>query len=287
MGKAAIRITDIIDDQEKVKQKLLEPGFKLISALCDHLDVEKAESFSRSVVLLFDFHGRSFDLLRFALGREVRATVDAKQIFREDRIYFRILSHFMQFAAADWLRYILSPVIQKMNPTESYEIQTKLPKDRKVNLRRLRKVAHTIVESLAKNAISAPNKLCVLFNLVSQEVSQAFPDHKMVALSALMFLRLVCPALCSPEIYGLVEGTLIISSQCRTTFSDCRQGIDFGGQSAANPFPQHEVWHKRLQRIGRLHFESLSNPPKILLLPHVSLTQPLHHARSQSVPQRK
>lgn len=52
----------------------MEPAFKLISALCDHSNSETAEDLTRSLIHIFDFHERSYDLLKFAVSREVRST---------------------------------------------------------------------------------------------------------------------------------------------------------------------------------------------------------------------
>ena len=120
----------------------MEPGFKLISALCDHTLLENSEVLATALVLWFDYHERSMDLVVFALSRELRLTrafvlrvpllvhrltgavaADARQLFREDRISFRILSNFMRFVANDWLVQLLRPIIREAcsSATESYE----------------------------------------------------------------------------------------------------------------------------------------------------------------------
>eukprot|EP01114_Cavostelium_apophysatum_P017752 TRINITY_DN5346_c0_g1_i3.p1 TRINITY_DN5346_c0_g1~~TRINITY_DN5346_c0_g1_i3.p1 ORF type:complete len:812 (-),score=167.62 TRINITY_DN5346_c0_g1_i3:976-3411(-) len=91
MGKASVPLSDIIGEKDKVLIKLMEPGLKLISALCDHCDAENIENVSRSIFYLFDYHERTEELLKFAVAREIRTTRDSKQLFREDKMTFRII----------------------------------------------------------------------------------------------------------------------------------------------------------------------------------------------------
>jgi len=122
LGRVPIKIEKIMDDKERVMQKLIEPGLKLVSALCDLADYEKSEEISRAIVCLFDYYGRSLYLLKFALERETR-DADKTTLFREDKMSFRILSNYVKIMSKDWLRKTLSPIIISiMNKSNSYEI---------------------------------------------------------------------------------------------------------------------------------------------------------------------
>jgi len=41
-----------------------------------------------------------------------------------------------------------------------------------------------------------------------KEVKNSFPEAESTGLGALVFLRLICPAICSPQRFGLVEETI-------------------------------------------------------------------------------
>src|SRR4051794_38693802 len=130
----------------------MEPGFKLIAALCDHTDAETAEIVSKCIYCLFDFQDRNEDLLKFVVSREIRTTSklteesnsfiigDSKHLFREDKMTFRVISAFMNQKARDWLKSVFGPLVKEMsNSNGSYEVnpdRLEKPKMRKDNLKR-------------------------------------------------------------------------------------------------------------------------------------------------------
>lgn len=219
LGRVPIRIESIMDDKERIMQKLIEPGLKLVSALCDLADYEKSEEISRAIVYLFDYYGRSLYLLKFALERETR-DADRTTLFREDKMSFRILSNYVKIMSRDWLRKTLGPVISGiMSKTSSYEINpsrligSKEKKSRKSNIKRLRKLGEEVIAAIFKSIDKVPSKLRLLCSLVMKKVKKAFPGNEIVGLGALLFLRFICPALCVPKELGLVDSDPLPEAQ--------------------------------------------------------------------------
>jgi hypothetical protein len=106
------------------------------------------------------------------------------------------------------------------NSDASYEITgdtLKLAK-KKANVKRLRKLAQHFCDAIFKssdivpgyvdymtNEITFHSKIRLLCALVKREVGVAFPNLEFSALAVLLFLRFICPAICSPKSLFLVE----------------------------------------------------------------------------------
>jgi hypothetical protein len=102
-------------------QKLIEPGLKLVSVLCDWTDIERKETVAAAIVTMFEFYGRSLNLLKFALDKEIRSA-EVTTLFREDRMSFRIASHYMRIVSLDWLRKTLAPLVLSLKGSSSHEV---------------------------------------------------------------------------------------------------------------------------------------------------------------------
>jgi hypothetical protein len=72
--------------------------------------------------------------------------------------------------------------------------------------------------------------------LVRKEVNRYFPDSEETGLAALVFLRLICPALCSPLRFGIVEempppnvtrGLILVAKILQNISTNMKFGEDF------------------------------------------------------------
>ncbi len=125
LGKQKTLLGDIVNDPELIRAKLLEPGLKLVSILCDKTQVEMVEKTSTAIISVFAFYERDVDIIKFALryrlfkeanpySKEIRATSDPSTLFREDRMSIRILCNYLKLISKNWLKSWLCPLVQTM-----------------------------------------------------------------------------------------------------------------------------------------------------------------------------
>jgi len=162
------------------------------------------------MVRLFDEQSAAVDLLRYALQKEVTHEVSPNTIFREDRLSFRVISHMLEMNGRAWVRVTLRPIVDTMRTsTESFEINpTRLQKmkDRPANLKRLRQLAESIIEAILKSGETMSINFRIICCIARTKVANVQPAYEIPALSALVFLRFLCPALCFPLRIGLCDG---------------------------------------------------------------------------------
>ena len=114
---------------------------------------------SKSLIRLFDYHERSFDLLKLALNKELRSTGDPATLFREDKMSFRIISNYLKLVGAEWLKHTIAPTIQHLYTLKevSFEIGESIkPSQKSKNLKRLTKLTQSFTESIFKSANLIP-----------------------------------------------------------------------------------------------------------------------------------
>jgi len=68
------------------------------------------------------------------------------------------------------------------------------------------KLAHSLVDAIFSTPNSLPTALRDLFAYLQVEVMKRFPEMKDRVVGGFFFLRFVCPALLSPEQWGIVDG---------------------------------------------------------------------------------
>ncbi|RCH94224.1 Ras GTPase activating protein ira2, partial [Rhizopus stolonifer] len=130
-------------------------------------------------------------------------------LFRRTSVATRLLSAYTKDQAQEYLRSVLTPVFQKIVdlPT-SYELDPlKVPKSElEANRQNLISITELFVQAICQS--SAPTSFREICRLISTAVLARFPHAKHAAVGSFLFLRFFCPAIVSPESFGLVKSPL-------------------------------------------------------------------------------
>jgi len=172
------------------------------------LILKEKKKVASSVVCLFEFYGRSTQLIKFVLDEEIR-TAEVTTLFREDKMSFRIVSHYIRFVSLDWIKSIVAPIISSLKGSVCYEVNPhKLvnpKKEKPKNSKNLQKLAQNIFDSILKHQNSVPQKLRMVASIVFKKVKKTFNGQETNGLGVMLFLRFICPALCLPKESGIID----------------------------------------------------------------------------------
>eukprot|EP01091_Cochliopodium_minus_P012933 TRINITY_DN403_c1_g1_i1.p1 TRINITY_DN403_c1_g1~~TRINITY_DN403_c1_g1_i1.p1 ORF type:complete len:636 (-),score=166.47 TRINITY_DN403_c1_g1_i1:15-1922(-) len=190
-----------LNDDETIKKLFLREGrFSMVSA-CYNVaaSVTLQNKLSLNIFTLFEFHHKSIKLLRWAIENEIRTTSSSFNLFREDSIASKLMGEYAKFVGSSFLESVILPVIKKLqNNSGNLE-------DKKVM-----KIASKIVYKIAEHPEVAPFQLRVLCYYLQVEVNRKFNESTLQSLGAFLFLRFICPAICTPHKFGIVNKPLSI-----------------------------------------------------------------------------
>lgn len=170
--------------------------------------------------------GKDFELVKYSILREVIDTSDEVQLFRGSGIYTTIIAYSTVLHGSSWLHGVLLPVLRKhiYNSGLSFEVDPIRAGNKSAaveNARNLLQVANHLLAALLSSSESMPvyvvlsifdqnadtgvRPLRRTYAFAQQQAASKFPTHMQRVAPSLFFLRLLCPALVSPEEYGLVD----------------------------------------------------------------------------------
>jgi neurofibromin 1 len=83
------------------------------------------------------------------------------------------------------------------------------------NAKQLENLIRKLLDSIFQNESMIPLSVRIIFSKISKISEQKFPGHGRLAVGGLIFLRLICPAIISPEQSGIVESSSQIDKNYR------------------------------------------------------------------------
>ena len=121
----------------------------------------------------------------------------------------RILSHYINKECNAFLRATVLPLLSWLGRFEfALEVDSskESPKNVARNARLLHEAACRLLNGVIDNGELIPRSVSDLLKLVRQTIEKKLPDMADRGVASLLFLRLLNPALCSPDVYfGIPE----------------------------------------------------------------------------------
>eukprot|EP00727_Mastigamoeba_balamuthi_P013918 m51a1_g9149 putative ras gtpase activation domain-containing protein (599) ;mRNA; f:96421-98618 len=182
---------------------LVSPGMELVSAVMAVMTAREPGSAPQqathggsaaALVRFFHGRGRSLDLLRWALARDIanhKPEVHGTVPFRATTAATRLLAAFYRLEAQPYLDHCLGPSIQSLCTTPQP----------------LLSVLKSLVDCVLSSAPHCPQNVRLLVAHARSENAKRFPEDPRApsaVVGVLVFLRLLVPATMTPEAYGLL-----------------------------------------------------------------------------------
>eukprot|EP01132_Coremiostelium_polycephalum_P003622 gene3622-4511_t len=211
---------DVLEDEnssdryEKFVELLLEPEFYCVLALGEITQITEADEVAKVLVNFFESNDKTMSILKTVIQQEVNSTETANTLFRRNSVATKMLAAYTKLIGGPYLKSTLYPVIKTLvnNTVGSMEIDPSritAGDDIQANTTALINLTRQLILAIEKSAPTLPMPFREICNYISKVVSEHFPGNEKMAIGGIMFLRFICPAIISPESFGIIStGTL-------------------------------------------------------------------------------
>lgn len=185
---------------------LLDEAHGLVSVLADMPHVGNVgDELARSLVGLYQRHGRTLELLAVLVEREVAGSSQPATLFRGEGLASRAIRAFTRMAGLPCAQATLEQLVVEV---KAGRVQIEVDPDRgatdPVGSRRLlAEYAQRMFDRIV--AAPLPLQFYQLASLLSNCVEKKYPGKSRVGLAGFIFLRFWNPAILSPESFGIAE----------------------------------------------------------------------------------
>eukprot|EP01104_Vermistella_antarctica_P013491 TRINITY_DN4087_c0_g1_i1.p1 TRINITY_DN4087_c0_g1~~TRINITY_DN4087_c0_g1_i1.p1 ORF type:complete len:645 (+),score=101.48 TRINITY_DN4087_c0_g1_i1:389-2323(+) len=218
---------------------LMREDLELIRALCTTCPQTEVDRVSKALVHLFVDEEQILPLISACIKHEVTNTTMEGTLFRANSLPSKLMSSYAGLVGRPFLRHCLRGLITTVskNPNPAcWEVDplkadaSTTVRDNAENLAAMTKMFLMRISSTMKDL---PPSLRYICHELHRIVTPKFPTAKHSVIGGFIFLRFVCPAIISPEGFGIVTDTvpdgarrcLVLTSKILQNLSN---GVQFG-----------------------------------------------------------
>ncbi|KIO22012.1 hypothetical protein M407DRAFT_28426 [Tulasnella calospora MUT 4182] len=200
----AVNSLDDSDRYSRLCEMVRAPDMLLALAICEICPQSDVDDMINVLLNIFDTRGTLVALLKAMIDREVASTNDEAGLFRGNSMCTRLLSAFARLHGYNYLRSLLSPLIQQMSampPGHSYELDpTRLREGEDIdeNERNLKFICQAFLDVICESVAILPSIFREVCHHIATTVTAVYPEAKYAAVGGFIFLRFICPAIVSP-----------------------------------------------------------------------------------------
>ena len=165
---------------------------------------------------IFDAQGLSIPWLKYLIEEEVYSTENMYVLFRGNSILTKAMDCFMKVVCSEYLESTIGSILREIcdNKVHCELDPTRLEKndDLKSHYKKLTSYAAALWESIERAGPMIPRELRILFHHLQRCVLQRFGQSeekftivRYTSVSGFIFLRLFCPAILNPKLFGLTR----------------------------------------------------------------------------------
>ncbi|KAG9015978.1 Ras GTPase activating protein ira2 [Tulasnella sp. 427] len=200
----AVSSLDDADRYSRLCEMVRAPDMLLALAICEICPQSDVDDMINVLLNIFDTRGALMALLKAMIDRELANTNDEASLFRGNSMCTRLLSAFARLHGYNYLRSLLSPLIQQMSAMpagHSYELDpSRLKEGENVeeNERNLKFICQAFLDVICDSPSIFPSIFREVCHYISARVSAIWPESKYAAVGGFIFLRFICPTIVSP-----------------------------------------------------------------------------------------
>ncbi|KAI8895834.1 hypothetical protein BC833DRAFT_599920 [Globomyces pollinis-pini] len=275
-------LTEILkkEEQQKIELKhinvehffqlLMKEPFLVLQGFAEVAPVNEADEIVGALLELSQHYQKTVPILSYMIRLEVLKTDDVTCIFRRNSITSKVLSAFGKKELKKFLNETVGESIRYMlqHPEITYEVDpTKLSNTESAdsNIINLQRITMITLNSIIENIQNIPESIRSCCSIMHKLVSKKFQGSELLAVGGYIFLRLIGPAIISPESFGITKepinnkeirrGLVLVSKIIQNMANDVLFGNKESFMVTFNPLLKDN-------RVKLLHFlESLCNSP--------------------------
>eukprot|EP01102_Stenamoeba_stenopodia_P022840 TRINITY_DN9663_c0_g1_i2.p1 TRINITY_DN9663_c0_g1~~TRINITY_DN9663_c0_g1_i2.p1 ORF type:complete len:752 (+),score=196.71 TRINITY_DN9663_c0_g1_i2:1035-3290(+) len=266
---------------------LLEPSLSIVTCLGRIVEVTQLEQTAKDLAFCFYKNKQHVSLLKKVIRNEVQATVDSGTLFRTNSIATHLLTQLSRTLGLKYLRQLLYPLVKNLTlikDLDTFELNTgtpaKLEENRKFILEQTNKFFDAIINSVDE----CPTALRGILGILQEEVLEKFPASRYISVGGFYFLRFACPAIVSPEGFGVIsavspevrKGLVVISKTIQnisngtvnkepnmsfvndfiqSSIPKCREFLDKIADCKISPSPLPDEIKVKHAALARIHYQ--------------------------------
>jgi len=196
---------------------LLENNMELVKMLSSVCKAPK--TFAIRFIYAFEMKRSAAHLIKEMLKYEIDNTPDSNIIFRGNTLTTHSLDTFLKLIGIPYLHKVLGDHITEIYKgkkcCELDPARLQNPKHVKKNVKNLIYFCTAIIQDIFSSLNYFPSILRDIFQVMSRKLQERFNDEniKFTGPGGFFFLRFICPAILTPNLFGLAEGypSIIIS----------------------------------------------------------------------------
>jgi len=196
-------------DLKKLEEMLIHDNLELAFTISSITQITEADKIAKAMVVVFEENKRVLPLLEAFVTDEVRTTEQAGTLFRSNSMVSKMFKFYSRLIGLPYLYVTIGPEMDELISEElglevdpeKMEEGTDLDEMRWTLMAQSQKILKTILNSTE----NCPPQFRQLFGHIKRCVYERFPENTNTTIGGFIFLRFFCPAVSSPEAYGIVE----------------------------------------------------------------------------------
>jgi len=193
----------------KELEKLLVEDLKTAFAISSITQITEADKIAKAMVVVYQDNHKVLPLLEAFITEEVRTTESAGTLFRANSMVSKMFKFYSRLIGLPYLYITIGPELGKIIEEElGLEVDPeKMEEGKDLDEMRwaLMSQSQKILKQILVSDDKCPTQFRQLFIHIANQVKTRFPDNVYTTIGGFIFLRLFCPAVSSPEAYGIVE----------------------------------------------------------------------------------
>ncbi|KAJ6218163.1 hypothetical protein RDWZM_009320 [Blomia tropicalis] len=194
-----------------LKDLLLGDDLEVV-AMCEELCHNDRIPLANALLKISRYERQECRLIRSLIERQIHIETDVSTLFRSNSLTTTMVDQYMKATCQQFLvQSLTEPINRVLDSKISCELNpAKLdsPSEACSNAENLLNILDEIVEIIFANATHCPPTVRYICATIKAAVSQKWPNDTLVrtrAVSAFIFLRLLCPAILNPRQFNLIS----------------------------------------------------------------------------------
>jgi len=161
------------------------------------------------MIVVFQDNSKVLNLLEAFINEEVRTAEQAGTLFRSNSMVSKMFKFYSRLIGLPYLYTTIGPELDELISEElGLEVDPEKMEDG-ADLDEMRWTlmaqSQKILKTILNNVENCPSQFRHIFAHIKRCVSEKYPENVNTTIGGFIFLRFFCPAVSSPEAYGIVE----------------------------------------------------------------------------------
>lgn len=197
-------------DIKALEDLLVQDDLKLALKISDLTQITEADAVAKALVIVFEAHDKTLHLLKKFIQEEVEQSESASTLFRSNSMVSKMFKFYSRLIG---LPYLYVAIGQQLNQLIWEGTGLEVDPERMeegADLDEMRWTLMMVSQKILKGILSTVDKCPVQFRVLCKELQTSVgkrfpPDTVNKTIGGFIFLRFFCPAVTSPESYGIVD----------------------------------------------------------------------------------